>query len=116
MAFTRADAEYVDYNVWSPYNGSLETPCNVYFATGVDGNFITTRGKFEAFMAAVKQQGRWDGSPVCAFSLAQTECGWETVLSYIKRNPLKFQTITTPSRHGKYKVMWVFFRTNGRKF
>lgn len=116
MPFTLKDAQHVLYNVWRHNKGSYEVPCNVYFANSVEGDLIQQMSHTEALLAAIRKAGKLDRAPCCAFSITQKESGWNHVMSFIKLHPEYFQTVTTKSRHGKYNVMWVFFKTNGRKF
>lgn len=116
MAFKQSDVDYVKDNVWARWHGSHDTPCNVFFAESVNFYWIETSEHFEALVDVLKQAGIEDGAPVAAFSITQKEKGWKIVQEYIKKFPKKFQTVTTGSRHGKYKVMWVFFKANGRQF
>lgn len=116
MAFKQSDINYVDENVWSEYDGEMETPCNVFFASDVRFHDVRTCAHLEALMSEIRRCARSDGAPACGFSVTEKEYGWKIVQEYIKKFPKKFQTVTTGSRHGKYKVMWVFFKANGRPF
>lgn len=116
MAFKQSDIDHVENNVWNEYEGYLETPCNVLFASHVQFQGVQTRAHLEALMSEIRRSVRSNGSPVAAFSITQEENGWKIVQEYIKKFPKKFQTVTTGSRHGKYKVMWVFFKASGRQF
>lgn len=116
MAFKQSDINYVDENVWNEYEGWMETPCNVLFARNVQFQDVQTCAHLEALMSEIRRIARSDGAPTCGFSVTQKEYGWRIVQEYAKKFPKKFQTVTTGSRHGKYKVMWVFFKANGRSF
>lgn len=116
MAFKQSDINHVDKNVWNEYEGWLETPCNVMFASNVQFQGVQTCAHLEALMSELRRCARSDAAPAAGFSIIQKENGWKIVQEYIKKFPKKFQTVTTDSRHGKYKVMWVFFKANGRQF
>lgn len=119
MAFKQSDVQYVEDNVWRHRPGRrhvYDAPCNVFFPAGVGFFNLNNSERFEALVAVLKNAAIEDMAPVAAFSITQKEKGWKIVQEYIKKFPKKFQTVTTGSRHGKYKVMWVFFKANGRQF
>lgn len=116
MAFKKQDALHVKENVWYRYLGVYEVPCNVYFASGVEFSELNTKEHFEALVDSLKKAATENRAPCACFSVTQKEKGWKIVQEYINQHPNKFQTVTTGSRHGKYKVMWVFFKANGRQF
>lgn len=86
---------------------SRDVPCNVLFSEALVFAHLKTQGQFEALLAVLRKAKRNDEAPAFGFSITEKEAGWEVVNSYIKLHPERFQTIVTPSRHGKYKVMWV---------
>lgn len=115
MAFSVKDLDHVKNNVWrtGEYHNA---PCNILFASAVNARKIESLEHVEALISRIRIAGKHDQAPACAFSVTSRESGWEHVMRHIKSKPQHFQTITTGSRHGLYKVMWVVFRTNGRKF
>jgi len=116
MSFTNQDKWHVEACVWSWDDGWMDTPCNVNFAARVDADEIRSISHVGALIHTIRKATDVEDGPVCAFSITEKERGWGPVNCLIKIKPEYFQTITTKSRHGNYKVMWVFFKRNGRKF
>lgn len=127
MAFTRKDIErtmeLIDLS--TRYNEiSLEsivesfrqhdTPCNCSFiGFGSSGHW--TMKNVEVLFAAARLSARDDGAPTFGLSVTEREPAYKAIMEYIKDSPI-FQTITTGSRHGRYKVVWVVGRADGRAF
>ena len=97
--------------------GNLErhdTPCNCCFISlGSYGEW--SKSNVEVLLAAARLAARNDGSPTFGLSITEKEPAYKAIMEYIKDSP-RFQTITTGSRHGRYKVVWVVGRADGRAF
>ena len=91
-----------------------DTPCNCYFI-GFDSYVVWCKRDVEVLFAAVRLASRNDGSPTFGLSITEKEPAYKAIMEYIKDSP-RFQTITTGSRHGRYKVVWVVGRADGRAF
>ena len=91
-----------------------ELPCNCCFI-GFDSYGKWSNSNVEVFLAAARLAARDDGTPTFGFSVTEKEPAYKAIMEYIKGSP-RFQTITTGSRHGRYKVVWVVGRADGRAF
>jgi hypothetical protein len=127
MAFTKKDIEQTMklIGLSSLYNEiSLEsiaddfrrydTPCNCCFIcfNSYEGWY---KRNVEVLFAAARLSARNDDAPTFGLSITEKEPAYKVIMKYIKDNP-RFQTITTGSRHGRYKVVWVVGRADGRAF
>ena len=90
------------------------TPCNCCFI-GFDSYGHWSKRDVEVLFAAARLAAREDGAPTFGFSVTEREPAYKAIMEYIKDSP-RFQTITTGSRHGRYKVVWVVGRADGRAF
>ena len=86
--------------------GRHDTPCNCCFI-GFDfyGNWL--KKNVEVLFAAARLSAREDCAPTFGLSVTEKEPAYKAIMEYIKDSP-RFQTITTGSRHGRYKVVWAF--------
>ena len=91
-----------------------ETPCNCCFI-GFASYGEWSKRDVEVLLSAARLTARDDGAPTFGLSVTEKEPAYKPIMEYIKDNP-RFQTITTGSRHGRYKVVWVVGRANGRAF
>jgi hypothetical protein len=91
-----------------------DTPCNCCFI-GFDSYENWSKRDVEVLFAAARIRARDDGSPTFGLSVTEREPAYKAIMEYIKDSP-RFQTITTGSRHGRYKVVWVIGRADGRAF
>lgn len=90
------------------------TPCNCCFIS------FNTYGEWskrnvEVLFAAARLAARNDRAPTFGLSVSEKESAYKAIMKHIKGIP-RFQTITTGSRHGRYKVVWVVGRADGRAF
>jgi len=127
MAFTKKDIEqtieligadplWVGVSIES-LSGELrrhDTPCNCCFI-GFDSYEAWCEKNVEVLFAAARIAARDDGAPTFGLSITEKEPAYKAIMKYIKDSP-RFQTITTGSRHGRYKVVWVIGRADGRAF
>lgn len=91
-----------------------DTPCNCCFI-GFDSYGAWCEKNVEVLFAAARIAARDDGAPTFGLSVTEREPSYKAIMEYIKDSP-RFQTITTGSRHGRYKVVWVVGRADGRAF
>lgn len=94
--------------------GGYDTPCNCSFI-GFDSYGVWCKKNVEVLFAAARLAARNDGAPTFGLSITEKEPAYKAIMEYIKDSP-RFQTITTGSRHGRYKVVWVVGRADGRAF
>lgn len=91
-----------------------DTPCNCCFISFWSyGEW--SKKNVEVLLAAARLAARNDGAPTFGLSVTEKEPAYKAIMEYIKDSP-RFQTITTGSRHGRYKVVWVVGRADGRSF
>ena len=110
LKFSKVDIN-TSLNCWGGW--SYHTPCNILMASTVCFEMVTTIGALSALIKRIREMSDRNS---CGFSITQREKGWKVVHQLIAMHPEYFQTVTTKSNHGNYKVMWVIFKTNGRKF
>lgn len=91
-----------------------DTPCNCCFI-GFASYGAWCEKNVEVLFAAARNSARNDGAPAFGFSVTECEPAYKAIMEYTKDSP-RFQTITTGSRHGRYKVVWVVGRADGRAF
>ena len=91
-----------------------DTPCNCCFI-GFDSYGNWSKRDVEVLFAAARIRTRDDGAPTFGLSVTEKEPAYKEIMEHIKDSP-RFQTITTGSRHGRYKVVWVVGRADGRSF
>lgn len=91
-----------------------DTPCNCCFI-GFDSYGDWSKRNVEVLFAAARHFARDEGAPTFGLSVTEREPAYKAIMEYIKDSP-RFQTITTGSRHGRYKVVWVVGRSDGRAF
>ena len=91
-----------------------DTPCNCCFI-GFASYGAWCEKNVEVLFAAARIAARDDGAPTFGLSVTEREPAYKAIMEYIKDSP-RFQTITTGSRHGRYKVVWVIGRADGRAF
>lgn len=126
MAFSKKDIEQTMkligvYPWWgtsiesvAKYLRHHDTPCNCCFI-GFDSYGAWCEKNVEVLFAAARIAARDDGAPTFGLSVTEKEPAYKAIMEYIKDSP-RFQTITTGSRHGRYKVVWVVGRADGRAF
>ena len=127
MAFTKKDIEQTMELLgleprWSGVSiesiagglGRHDTPCNCCFI-GFDSYGHWSKRDVEVLFAAARHSAREDCAPTFGLSVTEKEAAYKAIMEYIKDSP-RFQTITTGSRHGRYKVVWVVGRADGRAF
>lgn len=91
-----------------------DTPCNCCFI-GFDSCGVWCKRDVEVLLAAARLAARNDNAPTFGLSITEKEPAYKAIMEYIK-DSTRFQTITTGSRHGRYKVVWVIGRADGRAF
>ena len=91
-----------------------DAPCNCCFI-GFDSYGEWSKKNVEVLFAAARNSARDDGAPTFGLSVTEKEPVYKVIMEYIKDSP-RFQTITTGSRHDRYKVVWVVGRADGRAF
>lgn len=127
MAFTRKDIEQtMELIGHDPLWGGVsiesiaenlrrhDTPCNCCFIS-FDSYGEWSKRNVEVLFAAARISARDDGAPTFGLSVTEKEPAYKAIMEHIKDSP-RFQTITTGSRHGRYKVVWVVGRADGRSF
>ena len=127
MAFTKKDIEqtmkligldllWCEVSIEEVANSlsQKDTPCNCCFI-GFSSDGVWCKRNVEVLFAAARLAARNDGAPTFGFSVTEKEPAYKAIMEYIKGSP-RFQTITTGSRHGRYKVVWVVGRADGRSF
>ena len=92
----------------------INTPCNCCFI-GFSSYGVWCKRNVEVLFAAARLAARNDGAPTFGFSVTEKEPAYKVIMEHIKDSP-RYQTITTGSRHGKYKVVWVVGRADYRAF
>lgn len=90
------------------------TPCNCCFI-GFDSYGNWSLRNVEVLFSAARMSALYDCAPTFGFSVTEKEPAYKAIMEYIKDSP-RFQTITTGSRHGRYKVVWVVGRADGKAF
>ena len=91
-----------------------DTPCNCCFI-GFSSYGVWCKRNVEVLFAVARLAARNDGAPTFGLSVTEIEPAYKAIMEHIKDSP-RFQTITTGSRHGRYKVVWVVGRADGRAF